>query len=122
MIGMELGVSIASATLRHEATGAPASYRADVVAVAKKDLAVGEVLDGEGGYTVRGVLTTAERSLQFRALPMGLGHGLTVTRPVAAGSVVTWDDVTPPADSAAVSLRRELEEQARARLTTGGSA
>jgi predicted homoserine dehydrogenase-like protein len=46
-----LGVSIASVALRGETTGAAHDFRADVAAVAKRDLAAGETLDGEGGYT-----------------------------------------------------------------------
>src|SRR5215212_7636939 len=49
LIGLELGVSVASAALRREPTGAAEAWRGDVVATAKRDLAAGEVLDGEGG-------------------------------------------------------------------------
>lgn len=115
MIGMELGVSIASAVLRNEATGAPVAFVGDVVAVAKRDLAVGDTLDGEGGYLVRGGLTSASRSLDEHALPMGLAHGVRIARPVPAGSIISWNDIEPPADTPAVTLRRELEERARAR-------
>lgn len=113
MIGMELGVSIASAVLRGEATGAPKAFIGDVISVAKRDLVPGDVLDGEGGYTVRGALTSADRSLDDRCLPMGLAHGARVIRPVAAGASVSWDDVELPADTIAVEVRRELEARAR---------
>ena len=36
MIGLELGISVASAALRKEPTGAPNGFRSDVVATAKK--------------------------------------------------------------------------------------
>ena len=36
MIGLELGVSVASAALRREPTGAPTGFRSDVVAIAKR--------------------------------------------------------------------------------------
>jgi len=54
LIGLELGISVASAGLRGEPTGAPTGFRADVVATAKRDLTAGEMLDGEGGFTVWG--------------------------------------------------------------------
>ena len=38
MIGLELGVSVASAALRKEPTGAPTGFRSDVVATAKRAL------------------------------------------------------------------------------------
>ena len=63
LIGLELGVSVASVALRGEPTGAPTGWRADAVAVAKRDLEAGETLDGEGGYTVSGWLMPASRSL-----------------------------------------------------------
>ena len=50
MIGLELGISVASAALRKEPTGAPTGFRSDVVATAKKNMKKGEMLDGEGGY------------------------------------------------------------------------
>jgi predicted homoserine dehydrogenase-like protein len=47
LIGLELNISILSAALRGEATGAPTGFRGDVVATAKRDLRAGEMLDGE---------------------------------------------------------------------------
>ncbi|HVR50027.1 MAG TPA: Gfo/Idh/MocA family oxidoreductase, partial [Pseudorhodoferax sp.] len=63
LIGLEVGMSVASVALRREPTGAAVQWQADVVATAKRDLAVGETLDGEGGYTVWGKLLPVERSL-----------------------------------------------------------
>ena len=59
--------------LRGEATGTPSGFRGDVVATAKRDLSVGETLDGEGGCMVYGRLVPAEDSLALEALPIGLG-------------------------------------------------
>ena len=52
LLGLELGVSVASVGLRREPTGAPAGWHGDVVATAKRDLPAGQALDGEGGYGV----------------------------------------------------------------------
>jgi predicted homoserine dehydrogenase-like protein len=111
LIGLELGISVASAGLRGEPTGAPTGFRGDAVAVAKRDLAQGEVLDGEGGFTVWGRLLPAADSLRLGALPIGLAHHVRVTRPVAAGSTVRWDDVAVDEASLAVRLRREMEAE-----------
>ncbi len=59
LIGLELNISILSAALRNEPTGQPHGFRGDVAAVAKRDLRAGEMLDGEGGYTVWGKLMPA---------------------------------------------------------------
>src|SRR5204863_6054141 len=50
LIGLELGISVLSAALRGEPTGQATGWRGDAVAVAKRDLSAGDMLDGEGGY------------------------------------------------------------------------
>src|SRR5438874_489699 len=69
LIGLELGISVASAALRREPTGCATGWRGDCVATAKRVLRAGEVLDGEGGYTVWGKLMPAADSLAKRAPP-----------------------------------------------------
>jgi predicted homoserine dehydrogenase-like protein len=110
LIGLELGISVASVALRKEATGAPTAWRGDCVASAKRALRAGEMLDGEGGYTVWGKLMPAADSLAARALPIGLAHKVKLKRDVAAGRTVSWDDVEYDASSQAVQFRREMEE------------
>ena len=114
MIGLELGVSIAAAVLRNEATGAPTGFRGDVVSTAKKDLKAGEMLDGEGGYTVFGKLAPAAMSLDHHALPLGLAHGAKLIRDVPKDQTVSWDDVELDETQFAVKIRRELEAEFRA--------
>jgi predicted homoserine dehydrogenase-like protein len=87
LIGLELGISVLSAALRGEPTGQPREFRCDVVAVAKRDLKVGEMLDGEGGYTVWGRAMPAQTSLALGALPIGLAHRPSLTRNVPQGEV-----------------------------------
>jgi predicted homoserine dehydrogenase-like protein len=108
-IGLELGISVASAGLRREPTGQPIAWHGDVVATAKRDLAAGETLDGEGGYTVYGKLMPAADSLALGGLPLGLAHGVKLERAVAANAPVRWDDVQYDADADAVKFRREME-------------
>jgi predicted homoserine dehydrogenase-like protein len=110
LIGLELGTSIASVGLQRAPTGTPQAWRADAVATAKRDLAAGEVLDGEGGFLVYGKLMPAAESRRLGALPIGLAHGVRLVRAVRAGAVVSRDDVTLDAASAAVKVRREMEE------------
>src|SRR6516164_3024658 len=110
LIGLELGISVLSAALRGEATGQPHSFRGDAVAVAKRALRAGEMLDGEGGYTVWGKLVPAERSLAEGALPIGLAHKVELLRDIAAGEIVQWSDVLMP-DSEGVRARRDMERR-----------
>ena len=109
LIGLELGISVASAALRKEPTGAATGWRGDCVATAKRRLEAGEVLDGEGGYTVWGKLLPAAASLARRALPIGLAHKVRLKRVIAEGEIVSWDDVEYDAGSEAVQIRREME-------------
>ena len=109
LIGLELGISVASVGLRGEPTGRPDGWRADAVATAKRDLRPGEVLDGEGGHLVYGRLLPAAASLEAGALPIGLAHGVRLRRPVKDGAVVRWEDVELDGTAEAVRFRREME-------------
>jgi predicted homoserine dehydrogenase-like protein len=108
LIGLELSISVLSAALRGEPTGSTRAWRGDAVAVAKRDLKAGEMLDGEGGYTVYGRLAPASRSKAGGMLPIGLAHGVRLTRDVSAGAVVTENDVSLDAGRLAVRVRREM--------------
>lgn len=109
LIGLELGISVASAALRGEPTGAPLAFHGDVAATAKRALNAGETLDGEGGFTVYGKLMPARDSLATGALPLGLAHGVKLRHDLAAGAVVRWADVEVDGTQAAVQFRREME-------------
>jgi len=109
MIGLELGISVASAALRHEPTGAPDDFRSDVVATAKRNLKAGEILDGEGGFCVWGRQIPAQRSLDLGLLPLGLAQGVKLKRDIAAGESLRWSDAGFDDSDLAVRIRREME-------------
>jgi predicted homoserine dehydrogenase-like protein len=109
LIGLELGVSVASVGLRREPTGVATCFNADVIATAKRDLKPGELLDGEGGYTVFGKLFPARKSLALGSLPLGLAHKLKLVRPVAKDQSLTWADVAVDESLSAYQIRREME-------------
>ena len=111
LIGLELNISVLSAALLGKPTGATRGFNGDVVATAKRDLAAGEILDGEGGATVYGKLLPAQRSLSLGGLPIGLAHGVRLRRPVAAGSTVAWDDVEANMEDPTVIARRDMERR-----------
>ena len=109
LIGLELGISVAAVGLRGEATGAATCFNADVIATAKRDLKPGEILDGEGGYTVWGKLFQAGKSLAYGGLPLGLAHQVKLVRAVKKGQSLTWADVAMDANLPAYKVRREME-------------
>jgi predicted homoserine dehydrogenase-like protein len=109
MIGLELGISVASVALRKEPTGVPTGFRSDVAATAKKDLKGGEMLDGEGGFCVWGKQVPAERSLEQGYLPLGLAQNVKLKRDVKEGDCLKWSDVAYDPNDLAVKVRREME-------------
>ena len=109
MIGLELGISVASAALRNEPTGAPTGFRSDVVATAKRALKAGEMLDGEGGFCVWGKQTPADVSLEHALLPLGLAHNVKLKHDIAEGQALRWSDVAYDPNDPAVKVRREME-------------
>jgi predicted homoserine dehydrogenase-like protein len=121
LIGLELNISILSAALRQEPTGQPNGFRGDVASVAKRDLRAGEMLDGEGGYTVWGKLIPASASLKAGALPIGLAHHVKLKHDVPHGGMVRWSDVEIDANNEAVKTRRAMEARFGGKRSSGGA-
>ena len=74
-----------------------------------KNLKAGEVLDGEGGYTVWGKLYPAKTSTSIGGLPIGLASHVTLKRDIAINQPVLWQDVDIDKTQEAVKLRLEME-------------
>ena len=92
-IGLELAQSIYSIALDQKPTGYTKFFNADVASIAKKDLSVGEILDGEGGYTSKGKLVTSKKSIENNFLPLGLSDGAKTKRPIKKDEYIKIDDV-----------------------------
>ena len=92
-IGLELAQSIYSIALDKKATGFTKNYNADVASYAKKDLKVGEKLDGEGGFCARGKLITSKKSKEEKILPLGLTDGAEVIKNIKKDEVIKISDV-----------------------------
>ncbi|KAJ4294239.1 hypothetical protein N0V90_007929 [Kalmusia sp. IMI 367209] len=120
LIGLELGISIASIMLRAEPTGQTRTWAGDVVATAKRNLKAGEKLDGEGGFMVYGRLMRAEDSLGIEGLPIGLAHGLILKRNVGKDEGLSWKDVEFSEKSQAVAVRREMDNIHRKEFEAAG--
>jgi predicted homoserine dehydrogenase-like protein len=110
-VGIETPVSIARAVMYKEPTGSPLpSPVADVIAVAKKDLHPGELLDGIGGKTVRGLVDRADIVRQQRLLPLGLAEGVKPKVFIPRGTAITYDMLESEGDSFIWRLRRLQDE------------
>ena len=106
LIGLELGMSVASVGIRGEATGAAVCFNADVPAIAKADLGQGTMLDGEGGFTIYGGVRPAALSVANNYLPLGLANHVELLRPVKKDQPIRLDDVKLDTTSAAYKLRQ----------------
>jgi predicted homoserine dehydrogenase-like protein len=113
LVGLELGVSVARAALAGEPTGVARAAIAAVACRAKRDLRGGEMIDGEGGEHVYGVLRAAAAG--EGVLPMGLARGARLVRDVERGAELTRADVELTTAGAAARLHAELVQE----LTTG---
>jgi predicted homoserine dehydrogenase-like protein len=111
MIGLELGVSVASAALRKEPTGSAICFNSDVVATAKRALKAGEILDGEGGFCVWGKQTPAILSVAAGYLPLGLAQGVKLKADIVEGQPLTWSDVDIDGADPTYLFRRQMEQE-----------
>jgi predicted homoserine dehydrogenase-like protein len=108
LVGLELPLSIARAVLDRQPTGAPLLVpQATVVCAAKRSLRAGDVLDGEGGTTVYGVLDEASAAKRERLLPIALSRGARLLRAVPEDGLVRLDDVALPGRGALHALWEE---------------
>lgn len=106
----EVPSSVARAVLFNDATLAPAGPpRVGVIALAKKNLATGELIEEFGGYQVYGVAENMNEVRRARLLPIGLGLGCKLARPVPKDTALTIDDVVFPADRLVDALYAEQE-------------
>ena len=92
-VGLELAQSIYSIALDRKPTGYTKFFNADVVSVAKKDLASGEILDGEGGFASRGRLVASKDSIGGNFLPLGLSDGAKAKKSIKKDEFIKIDDV-----------------------------
>lgn len=107
LANLETPHTVAKAVLYHDVCLQPLQRPvAETVAVAKRDLHAGSVIDGIGGYTVRGEIMTYQEACAGDALPIGVAEGATLLNPVPKGEVVRWADVQLKKDSMVVALRR----------------
>jgi predicted homoserine dehydrogenase-like protein len=107
---LEIPLTAARAVLFSDATVTPqGAPSCDSITVAKRDLKVGEILDGIGGFTAYALLENYAVSRTQRLLPMGLAEGCRLRRAVSRDTAVTYDDVELPANRVSDSLRREQD-------------
>jgi len=107
----EVPTTVARAVLFADAALQPAGPPVvEVITTAKRDLTVGQTLDGLGGYDTYGQAERADVTAAEHLLPMGVAERCVLRHDVARDQVLTYDDVILPAGRLIDQLR---EEQAK---------
>jgi predicted homoserine dehydrogenase-like protein len=93
LCNLEVPVSIARLVRDGRATLVSRTHAAEVAARAKQDLAPGVDVTGIGGDEVYGFTVSGADAISGGLVPLGLLERARVARPVAAGELLTLDDV-----------------------------
>jgi len=109
LASIEAPMTVAKMLVDGESSFACTSRTAEVVASTKKDHKAGDVFDGIGGYSMRGVTDRVEDAKRDNLVPIGLLQGAKVVRDIPVGTLVTWDDVEIDESQTIVTLRREQD-------------
>lgn len=116
LTSLETPLTVARAVIYNEPTIVPMEGKpiAETITVAKKDLQIGDKLDGIGGYTVYGSIETYENAKEKNLLPIGLINSNTVLkRDVKKGELITYDMVELDKSTLIYKLRQLQEELIR---------
>ena len=106
---LEIPITVARGVLCNDAAVAPKDKPyCEAVAIAKKDLAEGDELDGIGGFTNYALIDNFQTSLRERLLPMGVAEHCKIKRTVRKDVALTYDDVELPPNRVIDQLRDEM--------------
>lgn len=108
---VEVPMSVARAIVQGRPTGdLEGGPVAELIAIAKRDLLLGDELDGGGGYTVYGLSERIEVARRERLLPFGFAYeGTRVSRRVGRDQALTWDDVDVDTAGPLYAMRQEQD-------------
>ena len=105
---LETPITAARAVLFHDAAIAPIGAPVcEVLTLAKRDLKMGEIMDGIGGFTTYGVLENIDVAKADNLLPMGLSQGCTLKKDIPKDQPLSYDDVEIPPGRICDKLRDE---------------
>lgn len=110
LTSLEVPLTCARAVIHRKADMVPlARPVAEVCALAKRDLAAGEMLEAIGETSYRAFTLTSEDATRQNALPCGLLEGGRVVTPIRKGELITWSNAAPDAGSKLLELRRRQD-------------
>ena len=108
LASVEAPLSVAKAIIDRESSLYSEKLNAEVVCMTKVDLKPGDKIDNIGGFTVRGYADIAKDAKRDNLVPIGLAAGATVTKPIKAGELLTYNHVDLQ-DSFILKLRKEQD-------------
>jgi len=107
LCSLEVPLTVAHCVLYGESSGHPRdALVSECIAITKRPLEPGQVLDGIGEFCYRGSIDLAEVARRERLLPLGLAKGCVVKTRVPKDTVLTHDMVDLPGESVLLQLRR----------------
>ncbi len=110
LASIEAPITVYRAILDRESSLYAPHLNAEVVTMTKKNLEVGDVIDGIGGFTVRGYADNALDAKRDNLVPIGLIAGAKIVKPIGVGELLTYDHVELNQDSFIVALRKKQDE------------
>lgn len=109
---LEIPITVCRAVLLGDAAVTPVGRPyCDAVAIAKKDLKIGDTLDGIGGYTAYTLIDNFDTCLQQNLLPMGVADGCRLVRDVPIDTAISYADIELPEGRQIDDLRREMIQE-----------
>ena len=111
LTSLEVPLSAARAVLHSHADMVPLEQPvAECITLAKRDLAVGEVLGRIGETDYRAWAMTHAEARNANAIPLGLAQGAKVVKPVKKGERITYDNCVPDESLIVTQIRRRLDQ------------
>lgn len=109
LASIEAPITVYRAILDRSSSLSATHLNAEVVCMTKKDLIVGDVIDGIGGYTVRGYADKALDAKRENLVPLGVIAGAKVVKAIGVNELLTYENVQLKEDSLIVRLRKEQD-------------
>ncbi|MCF6099146.1 NAD(P)H-dependent oxidoreductase [Mesorhizobium muleiense] len=111
LTSLEVPLSAARAVVYKRADMEPLDHPvAEAVAVAKSELAPGQLLGMIGENDYRGFAMTWEDARARGALPLGLAERAKVVKPVKTGDFLTYENCVPDDSMVITQIRRRLDQ------------
>ena len=118
LTSLEVPLSAARAVVYKRADMEPLDRPvAEAVAVAKRDLSLGQSMGMIGESDYRGFAMTWEDARSRGALPLGLAERARVVKPLKAGEFLTYDNCVPDDSMVITQIRRRLDQSDSQYLT-----